>query len=56
MQILRKTFRIYEYALTQDLFSNVRSRKKCKETTRLAKGTWNMRNTLSEWLNLRFLS
>ena len=54
MQLSGTTLRIYEYALLQYLFSSFRSRKSCEETTRLAKGTWNMWNTLSEWPNLRF--
>ena len=41
MQLSRTTLRVYEYALAQHFFSSFRSRKKCEETTRLAKGTWN---------------
>ena len=37
-------------------FLSFRSRKKCEETTRLAKGTWDMWNALSEWPSSRFLS
>ena len=51
-----KILRIYEYALLQHLFSSFRPRKKCEETTRLDKGTWNMWITLSECPNSRFQS
>ena len=42
--------------VTKFFLSSFRSRKKCEETTRLAKGTWNMWNTLSQWPNVRFSS
>ena len=56
MQLSYTTLRIYEYALPQHFFSSFRSRKKCEETTRLAKGTWNVWNTLSAWPDSRFWS
>ena len=47
MQLSYTTLRIYEYALPQHFFfSSFQTRKK------LAKGTWNMWNTLSEWPNI----
>ena len=55
MQLLYATLRTYEYA-HPTFFSSFRSRKKCEETTRLAKGTWNKWNTLHEWPNSRFWS
>ena len=56
MQLSCTTQRIYEYALSLHFFSSFRSRKKCEETARLARGKWNMWNMLSESPDLRFWS